>query len=470
MNSDENKAHYIKYNNISDDPALIKKAQSLADRYRLFKQQQRKSNHDFEAAFNAILTSIDIFQAYDGWSLFIPTNNNLFSGTYKRNNTYTTEIRDALKWLISESYLEQVSGVTRPKKKHSKKRQWMPKVYRVTSRWLSEISDKPLSDPRLIRKNPLAGYWECRKKVDGAKVAVTPSDRQLKLHSRMLADTNETLETYDMFMSNVVTSIGTSAIMPAQLSMMRIFSNGSLNQGGRLYSAIQNYKKETRKYLYFDKEPTIEIDYSAFHPHLIYHQAGLQFDGEDPYEIQDFERDHVKVAFNIMINRKGSKNNKSSAATISEELEVDLLQATALEDAIMQLHAPIAGQFNSGAGLRLQRLDSDIAASIVDYFINVLQRPIVSIHDSFVVTVRDIESLILAMDASYKELLDKDVLMRSIKSTSQVFSEPLTAAINMSFNQRAEEVTPCGWDALVAKEGVYDLPSIEAAEEDVSDA
>ena len=75
MNSDDNKAHYIKYHHISDDPALIEKAQSLADLYRLFKQQQRKSNRDFESAFNVILTSADIFQAYDGWSLFIPTNN-----------------------------------------------------------------------------------------------------------------------------------------------------------------------------------------------------------------------------------------------------------------------------------------------------------------------------------------------------------------------------------------------------------
>ena len=116
MNTDDNKAHYIKYNHVSDDPALIEKAQSLADLYRLSRQQQRKNNRDFEAAFNAILTSIEIFQAYDGWSLYIPTNNNLFSGILKRNSTYTTEIRDALNWLISESYLEQVCGVTRPPK------------------------------------------------------------------------------------------------------------------------------------------------------------------------------------------------------------------------------------------------------------------------------------------------------------------------------------------------------------------
>ena len=282
MNAEDNKAHYIKYHHISDDPALIEKAQSLADLYRLFKQQQRKSNRDFESAFNVILTSADIFQAYDGWSLYIPTNNNLFSGTCKRNNTYTTEIRDALKWLISESYIEQVAGVTRPKKKHSKRRQWMPKSYQLTNKWFTEISDKSLSDTRLIRRNPLAGYWECRRKIHGAKVAIKPSERQIKINHIMLSKTDEVLEAYDKFMVNVVTSIGTSAIMTAQLSMMRIFSKGSLNQGGRLYSAVQNYKAETRKYLYFDKEPTLEIDYSSFHPHLLYHQDGLQFAGDDP--------------------------------------------------------------------------------------------------------------------------------------------------------------------------------------------
>ena len=469
MTRSESNSHYIKYLHISDDPALIEKAALLANLYNLSKQQQRKSDRDFAAAFNVILTSLDIFQAYDGWSILIPTNNNLFSGYLKRNNTYTTDLLEALKWLIAEGYLEQVSGVTRPKKKNSKKRQWMPKAYQLAARWLSEISDKPLSDPRLIRRNPLAGYWECRKKIDGAKVAVTPSDRQLKLQRAMLADTDQALEAYDKFMVNVVTSIGHSVINPAQLSMMRIFSNGSLNQGGRLYSAVQNYKKETRKYLYFDNEPTLEIDYSSFHPHLIYHQAGLEFNGDDPYAIENYDRDHVKVAFNIMLNRRGSKDNKSAAGTISEELDIELLQATALEDAIAQLHAPIAGQFNSGAGLRLQRLDSNIALSVVNYFITKYQRPIVCIHDSFICSVRDTETLILLM-ADYYRMVVGEVGMRGIKGTAQEFSKPLTNAINKSFEQDTDDMTTTYWDALVANEGVNDPPSIEADEQDVSDA
>ena len=470
MNADDNKTHYIKYHHLSDDPALIEKAQSLAELYTLSRQQQRKSIRDFEAAFNVILTSADIFQAYDLWSLYIPTNNNLFSGTYKRNNTYTTEILDSLKWLISENYLEQVAGVTRPKKKNSRRRQWMPQAYQITSRWMSEISDKPLSDPRLIRRNPLAGYWECRKKIDGAKVAIKPSDRQLKLNHIILSKTDEVLESYDKFMVNVVTSIGTAAIMPAQLSMMRIFSKGSLNQGGRLYSAVQNYKAETRKYLYFDKEPTLEIDYSSFHPHLLYHQDGLQFSGDDPYVIKGFDRSHVKVAFNIMLNRKGSKDNKSAANTISDELGIDIEASEALEIAILELHGPIAKHFNSGIGLKLQRLDSDIAMSVIDHFVNLLKRPVVSIHDSFIVSVRDTESLILLMADYYRMFVDEMIVMRGIKSTAQQFSNALMDVIDLCFEQQTGGMNNNYWDALVAKEGVTDFNGVSTEGNDASDA
>ena len=434
------------------------------------RQRVRKNNRDFEAAFNVILTSMEIFQAYDGYNLYIPTNNNLFSGALKRNNTYTTEMLEALKWLISDNYIEQVSGVTNSRKKSSKKRQWLPQSYRLTPKWISHISDKPLSSRKLIRRNPLAGYWECRRKIDGAKVAVKPSERQLKLNQTMLSKTDLVLQSYDKFMVNVVTSIGRIAIMPAQLSMMRIFSKGSLNQGGRLYSAVQNYKAETRKYLYFDKEPTLEIDYSSFHPHLLYHQDGLQFAGDDPYVIEGFDRDHVKVAFNIMLNRKGTKNNKSSANTISDELGIDIEASEALETAILELHSPIAKHFNSGIGLKLQRLDSEIAMSVIDHFVNVLKRPIVSIHDSFIVSVRDTESLILLMADCYTMYVDDMIVMRGIKGTAQQFSNALMDAIDLCFEQQTDGMNNNYWNAVIFKEGVKDFKGISVEEEDASDA
>jgi hypothetical protein len=44
------------------------------------------------------------------------------------------------------------------------------------------------------------------------------------------------------------------------------------------------------------------------------------------------------------------------------------------------------------------------------------------------------------------------------------------SAINKCFEQETDGMTTSSWDALVAKEGINDPPSIEATEEDVSDA
>jgi hypothetical protein len=286
----------------------------------------------------------------------------------------------------------------------------------------------------------------------------------------MLSKTDKVLEDYDKLMAQVITSIGREAVNPAQLSMMRIFSNGSLNRGGRLYSPIQNYKKETRKCLYFDGDPTLEIDYSSFHPHLLYHQDGLQFNGDDPYIIEGFDRDNVKVAFNIMLNRKGSKDNKSAANTISAEVGIDTLVAKSLEQAILSLHSPIAKHFNTGVGLKLQRLDSDIAMSVIDHFVNVLKRPIVSIHDSFIVSVRDTESLILLMADCYRMFVDEKINMRGIKGTAQEFSKALMDAINLCFEQQTDGMSNGYWDTLIAAEGVRDFNDVSVTEEDASDA
>ena len=108
------KTHYLNYRHVSSDEKLIAKAELLATQYREAKQQLRKNNRDFATAFNVILTNVEVYQAYDGYCLNIPTDNNLFSGKTKRNATYTTEIRDALRWLIAEGYLEKATGLTRP--------------------------------------------------------------------------------------------------------------------------------------------------------------------------------------------------------------------------------------------------------------------------------------------------------------------------------------------------------------------
>ena len=203
------KTHYLNYRHVSSDAKLIAKANDLADQYRAAKQQLRKNNRDFATAFNVILTNVEVHQAYDDWCLHIPTNNNLYSGKYKRNATYTTEVRDALKWLIAEGYLEQVAKVIRPEKKGSDERLWLPFSYKLSSKWLAEIAAAPLSDTSLIHRNPLASYWQLREdrydqKGKKYKVAIKPTDEQLELNADLLAETNKTLAAYDDFMTLMV--------------------------------------------------------------------------------------------------------------------------------------------------------------------------------------------------------------------------------------------------------------------------
>lgn len=463
------KTHYLNYRHVSSDPNLITKAELLATQYRAAKQQLRKNNRDFATAFNVILTNVEVYQAYDGYCLNIPTDNNLFSGKRKRNATYTTEIRDALRWLIEEGFLVKAAGLTRPRKKGSDERNWLPFAYMLSAKWLAEIASAPLSDPSLLHRNSLVEYWLLRKSeyVRGKKkkFAIKPTDEQLKLNSAMLETTNQTLSAYDDFMATVATTIGSTPVHSSQLSLTRIFSKASFDHGGRLYAPIQNYTKQTRKYFYLSGEPTIEIDYSSIHPYMLYHGERLEFGGDDPYAIEGFDRDAVKVAFNVMLNRKGVGANKSAAKAISNALSCDEETAEALETAIQALHSPIAHHFNTGIGLTLQRRDSDIALLVINTFVKELKRPIICVHDSFVVSVRDTESLILAMNDSYKAVHNDELDMKGIKGTCLEFSDSLTTAIELCFEQHTETLTDSYWNTLLAAEVVQECDKVDVDEE-----
>ncbi|MDB9981994.1 hypothetical protein OAE55_03070 [Gammaproteobacteria bacterium] len=467
------KAHYLNYRHVSSDPNLIAKAELLATQYRAAKQQLRRNNRDFATAFNVILTNAEVYQAYDGYCLNIPTDNNLFSGKTKRNATYTTEIRDALRWLIADGYFEKAAGLTRPKKKGNDERLWLPFSYKLSSKWLAEIASAPLSDLSKIHRNPLVEYWLLRKTeyVRGKKkkLAIKPTDEQLELNSALLEATNQTLSAYDDFMATVATTIGSTPVHSSQLSLTRIFSKASFDYGGRLFAPIQNYTKQTRKYFYLNGEPTIEIDYSSIHPYMLYHGEGLKFDGDDPYAIEGFDRDAVKVAFNIMLNKEAFGANKSAAKTISKEVGCDEDAAEALEAAIQALHSPIAHHFNTGVGLTLQRRDSDIALLVINTFVNELNRPIICVHDSFIVSVRDTETLILAMNDSYKAVHNDEQGMKGIKGVCLKFSDALASAITQCFEQDTEALTDSYWDTLLAAEEVQECDSVGVEEEEVEE-
>ena len=84
----------------------------------------------------------------------------------------------------------------------------------------------------------------------------------------------------------------------------RVFNNSSFELGGRFYGGWwQNIPKKLRKRITIDGFNTVELDYSAIHPRMMYAQKGIKFEG-DPYDIglDPKYRPLVKTAFNRMIN------------------------------------------------------------------------------------------------------------------------------------------------------------------------
>lgn len=423
---EEFKANYIKFNWLSDDENLIAKSKELER--LLLSTYSRKPKKRFAQAFNVILTSFDVLNAYSGWHLFIATNHNLYYGKTRRDPTYTPEILTCLNWLISEGYLVQEAKRTATIESH--RITHLPFRYSVTSK----LSRKPLSNPKLIMRNPLAGYVQLRQDFTGGKRAISQTNELCHGHEKMIDFTEDLLGRYDDLMSATEITLGSKPVLSAQTSMTRIFSRGSFGLGGRLYSPIQALKSEARKYLRFNGEPTVEIDYSAIHPVMLYNIAGIEFKG-DPYKIEGFPRNQVKLAFNIMLNRKGGK---SAASTIVGELGIERHKAQALEKKIINRHKGVSSYFNSDYGLKLQNKDSALAMQLINLFVE-RDKPIIAIHDSFIVSVRDLESLDFAMTECFIRLFNWDASVQpEMKWGHLVFSELLTKFITRYMNGERE--------------------------------
>ena len=151
-------------------------------------------------------------------------------------------------------------------------------------------------------------------------------------------------------------------------------------------------------------EGTNENDYSQLHPRLLYAEAGAVLEG-DAYELDGWNRPLVKRAFNIAIN---ADTEIAAIRAIAQEIggKGAYAEARRLLEAIRTRHRPIGSSFGSGAGLRLQRRDADLAERVT---LRLLDQNIVvlSIHDSFVVQTRHASVRDEIMDDELQKLLAK---------------------------------------------------------------
>jgi hypothetical protein len=201
-----------------------------------------------------------------------------------------------------------------------------------------------------------------------------------------------------------------------QTDLYRKFNNGSFNYGGRLYGGWWiTVPKALRKKITINGQPTIELDYSGCAPRMLYHEREIDYDADaDPYWLepiaaleqeQGLKPDHFREAIKAMMQAliNGNPDKHPELIPLPDGLSFrPHFKRSEVQRMIEECHAPIADAFRTGAGLRLQRKDGDLALSIITAL---KEQGIAAlpIHDSFIVPAAREEQLREAMKQLYYE-------------------------------------------------------------------
>jgi len=223
---------------------------------------------------------------------------------------------------------------------------------------------------------------------------------------------------------------------PVDLSrrtLVRIFANGSFEEGGRFYRGWwQNVPSEYRKFITIDKKVTTEYDFSQLSPHMLYFAYNKNMGQEDAYDrvLDGQHRKIVKQAFNAMVQSKTPLNLKPN------KIDLDGLEMSwkDLRQQILDSHKPISHLFFTGVGNKLQFKDSCIAESVMLQFANQNQAAL-PIHDSFMMQEGYAGHLEEAMRRAFYDEFAADIPLKQEVITERI------ALFDESGHPRIKEVT-----------------------------
>jgi hypothetical protein len=186
-------------------------------------------------------------------------------------------------------------------------------------------------------------------------------------------------------------------------SLYRVFNNGKFTQGGRFYGGWwEGIPSQYRKYITLNQKYTVEIDYSGFHPRMLYAIKGKDMGQRDPYVIDGIlsDRDLGKLAFTKLLN--GQKQLRKPDDFDEHKTGISWKEVLV---AMEEYHSPIKEYFRTGYGLELQRKDADIADKILLHFAK-RDTPCLPVHDSFIIHHALADELKDMMEQEYKLMFE----------------------------------------------------------------
>ena len=235
--------------------------------------------------------------------------------------------------------------------------------------------------------------------------------RALREWNEAVAASSITLNAPDVDWTGRPLRIDNCFIDPRRVRQHRVY-NGNFRHGGRAYGGwwleLTHSKDERwrRRQIEIDGKPTVELDFSACQPFLLYAELGLVPD--DPYRVTAVERPTVKAAMLRLINAAskgeaegslaawlaglgdGVDQGVSPAATTVRRTLVgaQLPEARRVIAAIADRHPRIARKFcEPRLGVRLQWLEAQVMATVAKRCLRANIVPL-CVHDSMLVPAK----------------------------------------------------------------------------------
>ena len=232
--------------------------------------------------------------------------------------------------------------------------------------------------------------------------------RDLEAYNQLLRDTYVDIATLEEPFVVRTKKDGTTQRIKIDQSkkfVRRIFSRADWNCNGRFYGGFwQQVGSEYRKNIFINDSPTVEVDYKGLHAAILSAKKNVVYDG-DRYDLgtivcprldKQQQRKAVKLLVLAAINAKdrssafGAFRYNQPDGSIEKTLTNDELRL--LLDTFLQRHPYLEDGICSDQGIRLMNVDSRITNYIIKEFVR-LRKPILSVHDSYIVDTRDVELL-----------------------------------------------------------------------------
>lgn len=217
-------------------------------------------------------------------------------------------------------------------------------------------------------------------------------------------------------------------------SVYRVFNNGSMEQGGRYYKAWWiSAPSIVRKYITIQGEPTIELDFSAMHIHLLYAKVGINYSDkkEDAYTLEhglhslqdkDDDRDLNKL---ILLTAFNATTPEKAVSAVFDDLRKEHKlykysihnhdRIKAKLDLLKIKHPLISDMVANDYGRELQYYDSCVIERVIKHFTS-KSVPVLTVHDSVICQAHH-EEHVRNMMVRYFYQVVAELLTLSVKPT-----------------------------------------------------